>query len=286
MLKLKSKKLNRSLSGNVVVCGILVLVGAFFAFPLFYALLGSVKPYEEIFLFPPRLFVYNPTLENFRDFFALCAGSYMPFTRYLFNSVFISLVVTVLHVLLSSMAAYPLAKNDFVGKNALFKIVVTALLFTGQVVALPQYILMAEMKIINTYLAVIFPSLGAAMGLFLMKQFMEQIPSAMIEAPRIDGANEAQILFRVVMPNVRPAWLTLSIFTFQTIWNTSGQNVLFDEQLKMLPTMLNQIMNESTIVRMGASMASAIFLMIPPIVFFILSQSKVVKTMAFAGIKE
>ncbi|MHB1452597.1 MAG: carbohydrate ABC transporter permease [Saccharofermentanales bacterium] len=286
VLSRKRKQLNRSPIGNIFVYIVLMLVGAFLALPLIYALASAVKPYEEIFLFPPKFYAINPTLTNFRDLFNLCMNSLVPFSRYLFNSIMISVVVTVFHVLLASMAAYPLAKNEFVGKNVLFSIIIASLLFVPQVTFLPQYILMSKMHILNSYLAVIVPNLGTAMGLFLMKQFMEQIPISIIEAPRIDGASEMRILFRIIIPNVKPAWLTLSIFTFQGIWNAGGQNVLFDEQIKLLPTMLSQITSENAIARMGVGMAATVFLMIPPIIFFIVSQSKIITTMAFAGIKE
>lgn len=285
-LKLKKHLLNRSRFGNVMVYIVLILMGAFLALPLVYALVTSLKPYDEIFIFPPRFYVVRPTLDNFRDLFLLCSQSLMPFSRAIFNSVIVSLAVTVVHVLLSSMAAYPLAKNDFPGKNILFTIIVGSLLFVGQVTALPQYILMSKMGIINTLWAVVLPNIGSSMGLFLMKQFMEQIPSSIIEAPRIDGASELDIAFRIVFPNVKPAWLTLGLLIFQSAWNNSGATVLFDDATKLLPTVLSEITSENVLARAGVSMAATVFLMIPPIVFFIVSQSKVVKTMAFAGIKE
>ena len=184
------------------------------------------------------------------------------------------------------MAAYPLAKNDFPGKDFLFSVIVGSLLFVGQVTALPQYILMSKIGLINTLWAVILPNIGSAMGLFLMKQFMEQIPLSIIEAPRIDGATEFDIAFKIVFPNVKPAWLTLGLLIFQTAWNNTGATVLFDDSIKLLPTVLSEITTENALARMGVGMAATVFLMIPPIAFFIISQSKVVKTMAFAGIKE
>ena len=286
-MKIKLKRqLNRASFGNIMVYVVLALVGAFLALPLVYALASSIKPYEEIFVFPPKFYAVHPTLDNFRDLFALCSNSLVPFTRYLFNSVIVSLVVTVLHIFLASMAAYPLAKNDFVGRDTIFSIILASLLFVPQVTFLPQYIIMAKLHLLDTLGAVIVPNLGAALGLFLMKQFMEQIPTSIIEAPRIDGASEFKIVFRIVLPNVKPAWLTLGIFTFQTIWNGTGQNIIFSEQKKLLPAMLAQITSENQIARMGVGMAATVFLMIPPIIFFIISQSKVIKTMAFAGIKE
>ncbi len=286
-MKLKLKRqINRGAAGNIMVYVVLALVGAFLALPLVYAIASSIKPYEEIFVFPPKFYAVNPTLDNFRDLFYLCSNSLVPFTRYLFNSVLVSVVVTVGHIFLSSMAAYPLAKNSFVGKDTIFALILAALLFVPQVTFLPQYIIMAKLNLLDTIWAIIIPNLGSSLGLFLMKQFMEQIPTSIIEAPRIDGASEFQIAFKVVLPNVKPAWLTLGIFTFQGIWNNSAQNIIFSEQKKMLPAMLAQITSENQIARMGVGMAATVFLMIPPIVFFIISQSNVVKTMAFAGIKE
>ena len=285
-LKYRKNLLNRSRAGNVTVYLVLILVGAFLALPLVYALVTSLKPYEEIFIFPPRFYVVNPTTANFRDLFVLCSQSLMPFSRSVFNSVLVSVVVTVVHVALSSMVAYPLAKNDFPGKDFLFSVIVGSLLFVGQVTALPQYILMSKVGLINTLWAVILPNIGSAMGLFLMKQFMEQIPLSIIEAPRIDGATEFDIAFKIVFPNVKPAWLTLGLLIFQTACNNTGATVLFDDSIKLLPTVLSEITTENALARMGVGMAATVFLMIPPIVFFIVSQSKVVKTMAFAGIKE
>ena len=285
-LKYRKNLLNRSRAGNVAVYLVLILVGAFLALPLVYALVTSLKPYEEIFIFPPRFYVVNPTTANFRDLFVLCSQSLMPFSRSVFNSVLVSLVVTVAHVALSSMAAYPLAKNDFPGKDFLFSVIVGSLLFVGPVTALPQYILMSKIGLINTLWSVILPNIGSAMGLFLMKQFMEQIPLSIIEAPRIDGATEFDIAFKIVFPNVKPAWLTLGLLIFQTAWNNTGATVLFDDSIKLLPTVLSEITTENALARMGVGMAATVFLMIPPIAFFIISQSKVVKTMAFAGIKE
>ncbi len=285
-MKLKKNLLNRSRGGNFLVYLLLVLAGVFMALPLVYAIASSLKPFEEIFLFPPKLYVINPTLENFESLFTLSQDSEVPFTRYLFNSLFIAVASTVLQIIIASMAAYPLAKNDFPGKNAIFAVVVASLLFVSQVTSVPQYIIMAKMRMINSYWALILPALGSSMGLFLMKQFMEQIPISLIESARLDGASEFRIVFSLVFPNVKPAWLTLAIFTFQAVWNQTGTSFIFDENLKLLPTALNQITASNAMARMGVGMAATVILMLPPIVFFIISQSNVVKTMAFAGIKE
>ena len=285
-LKYRRSLMNRSRIGNILVWVLLIVAGLFMSVPLIYAVASSLKPFEEIYLFPPKLYVINPTLDNFKNLFSLSQDSVVPFSRYLFNSLFVAVCTTVLQIVFASMAAYPLAKGDFPGKDALFSVIVFSLMFVSQVTFLPQYIIMAKLKVLNTYFSLLLPAIGSSMGLFLMKQFMEQIPIAIIESARLDGASEFRIVFSLVFPNVKPAWLTLAIFTFQGMWNTSGSSYIFDEDLKLLPMALSQITASNSLSRMGVGMATTVILMIPPIVFFIISQSNVVKTMAFAGIKE
>ena len=285
-LKYRRSLMNRSRIGNILVWVLLIVAGLFMSVPLIYAVASSLKPFEEIYLFPPKLYVINPTLDNFKNLFSLSQDSVVPFSRYLFNNLFVAVCTTVLQIVFASMAAYPLAKGDFPGKDALFSVIVFSLMFVSQVTFLPQYIIMAKLKLLNTYFSLLLPAIGSSMGLFLMKQFMEQIPIAIIESARLDGASEFRIVFSLVFPNVKPAWLTLAIFTFQGMWNTSGSSYIFDEDLKLLPMALSQITASNSLSRMGVGMATTVILMIPPIVFFIISQSNVVKTMAFAGIKE
>lgn len=278
--------MNRSRLGNVMVWIVLIVAGLFMSVPLIYAVTASLKPFEEIFLFPPKLYVINPTWDNYTALFSLTGELTVPFSRYLFNSFFIAVATTVIQIIFASMAAYPLAKGDFPGKNIIFNVIVFSLMFVSQVTFMPQYILMAKLQLLNTWWSLLLPTVGSSMGLFLMKQFMEQIPYAIIESARLDGAGEGRIVFSLVFPNVKPAWLTLAIFTFQGMWNTTGSSYLFDEDIKLLPTALAQITQSNATARMGVGMATTVILMIPPILFFILSQSNVVKTMAFAGIKE
>ena len=285
-LKYRRSLMNRSRLGNVMVWIVLIVAGLFMSVPLIYAVTASLKPFEEIFLFPPKLYVINPTWDNYTALFSLTGELTVPFSRYLFNSFFIAVATTVIQIIFASMAAYPLAKGDFPGKNIIFNVIVFSLMFVSQVTFMPQYILMAKLQLLNTWWSLLLPTVGSSMGLFLMKQFMEQIPYAIIESARLDGAGEGRIVFSLVFPNVKPAWLTLAIFTFQGMWNTTGSAYLFDEDIKLLPTALAQITQSNATARMGVGMATTVILMIPPILFFILSQSNVVKTMAFAGIKE
>ena len=257
------------------------------ALPLVYAVVNAFKPFDELFIFPPRFYVVNPTWDNFTDLIVMCANSWVPFGKYLFNSIFTTVVTTAAMVVISAMCAYPLAKNRFPGRTGIFSTIVTALLFVPAVTFLPQYLVIAKLHMIDTYWALILPTLGTTLGVFLMKQFMEPLPNALIEAARIDGCSEFGILFRIVMPVVKPAWMTLIIFTFQGVWNnTSAGQFVFKETLRTLPIMLSQIVSSGTIARAGVGSAAAVVLMLPPIILFIIGQSSVVQTMASAGIKE
>lgn len=264
---------------------VLTVLGAFMALPVVYTVVQAFKPMEELFIFPPRFTVTNPTLKNFRMIGQLTDNLWVPFSRYIFNSVFVSIAGTAGNVFIASMAAYPLAKIDFPGRKLLFKMITVALLFTGGVLGLAQYIIMAKLHMINTYWALILPSVASTMGLFLMKQFMEGISDSLIEAARIDGMNEFQIFWKIVMPNVKPAWLTMIIFAFQGMWGMTGGNVIYKESLKMFPTALAQI-QAGGIARAGVAAAASLIMFIPPVVLFLVTQSSIMETMAHAGIKE
>lgn len=283
--RLTQRRINGSAGGTVFVTFILLLFGSFMILPFVYSVVQSLKPPEELFRFPPRFFVVNPTLKNFSQLFGLTNSLWVPFSRYVLNSVVISVVGTVGHVLIASMAAFPLAKVPFPGSKTIFNIVVWSLLFTGGVTALPQYIIIAKLGLVNSHWSLILPAVGGSMGLFLMKQFMEQIPGDIIDSARVDGANELVIWWRIVMPIIKPAWLTLIIFSFQGLWNNPGTNVLYQEELKTLPAMMSQI-SSSGLARIGAGAAASVLLMIPPIFTFLFTQSNVIETMAYSGIKD
>ena len=176
----EQRKINRKRGGDVGIFLILLIFGAFMALPFIYAILQSFKPLDEIFIFPPKFFVVNPTTENYTQLIRLASNSWVPFLRYLFNSVMVSIVATVGHVLLASMAAFPLAKLHFPGDKIVFSIIVTSLLFTADVLALPSYLVMAKLHLIDTYMALIFPAFGSSLGLFLMRQFMVGLPDSLI----------------------------------------------------------------------------------------------------------
>lgn len=281
----KLRRTKASVVGDISTYLLLALYAAFMSLPLIYAIVQSVKPYNELFIFPPRFFTKNPTLMNFRKLFDLTSTSWVPFSRYVFNTILNTVVGTVVHILSAAMCAYPLAKNKFPGKKVIFNLVVWSLLFTGGVTEIPVYLVMSTLGIVDTYFAYWLPEIAATMGVFLLKQNIAEIPDAMIEAARIDGAGDWKILWSIVMPSIKPAWLTLAIFSFQRNWNATASSYIYTETLKTLPTALSQITAAGSVARAGEAYAASVLMMIPPIIFFIFAQSSTVKTMAHAGIK-
>lgn len=240
---------------------------------------------EEIFAYPPKFYVVNPTLESYRLIWELSDSLWIPFSRYIFNSVFVTVAGVVISFSVGVIAAFPLAKYNFPGNRIISHLITLALLFTGPVTALPQYIIVATLGMIDTYWAFILPVAAGPLNLFLMKNFMVQISDSMLEAATIDGAGMFTVFHKVCLPLVRPAILTAIILSFQTLWNSTGGSYIFSEEMKTLPTMLTQI-SSSGIARTGVSAATSILMLIPSMIVFVLLQSKVVETMAYSGIKE
>lgn len=284
--KNQSKRFTRSKIGNVMYFSILFFAGLFSTLPLIYCVTTSFKPLDELLIFPPRLFlVQKPTIANYTALPDLISGLSIPISRYLFNSVFISVVGTVAHVIVSAMAAFVLAKSKIKYKNIIFMIIQLSLLFNVYTLSIPRYVIYSEMKMINTYWVYILPFIPSAMGVFLMKQYMEgYVPDALIEAAKIDGADWYQTFFRIIFPMVRPCVLTLTLFSFRDIWGTIPAGTIFSEQLKTMPTIMSTIASGG-LARTGSSMAASVIMMIPPIVVYFISQGSIRETMGSAGIK-
>ena len=281
----RSSKVNRSRLGTVVLFIILLIFACVMAFPMALIIANAFKPQDELWVFPPRLIPNNPTLENFRNMFTVMSSSQVPFVRYIFNTVLITAVGTVGHIILSSMCAFPLAKKEFPGRNVIFQTIVLALMFNATVTAIPNFLTMSWLHWINTYLALIVPAFGAPIGLYLMKQFIEQLPDSLLEAARIDGAGQWQSFWKIVMPNVKAAWLTLFLLSFQSLWGIGATSYIYKEELKTLPYALSQILS-SGICRAGVGAAVSVFMLIVPVFIFIFSQSNIIETMASSGMKE
>ncbi len=283
--KLRSNHLNRSIAGNGLLFFIMGVFGVLMALPLVMIINNALKPLDELFQYPPKLFVRNPTLENFTDLFIAMNSSWVPFSRYLLNTIIITAGGTVGHVILASLAAFPLSKHKFKGRDQLFNMVVLSMMFSWTVTQIPNYMIISWLGINNTYWALILPASAYGMGLYLMKQFIDQLPDSLMESARLDGANEWQVYLKIVMPNVKPAWLTLAIFQFQQMWGNTGSMFLRDEQLKPLQFALQQIAAGGT-ARAGASAAVTFIIAAIPIIFFLICQSNVLETMTTSGMKD
>lgn len=271
--------------GTIAIGLFLFILGLFMLLPIYLTVVMSVKPVEELFIFPPQMYTLRPTLDNFSDMFEALRSNRVPFSRYVFNSVAVTVSVTVLQCVFSAMAAFVLAKCRFPASKFINGLIVTSLLYQSNVIYIMQYIVMSEMGIIDTPLALIFPAVASPMGLFLMRQSISQIPDSMIEAAKVDGAGLFRICWQIVMPNQKPALMTLIIFAFQGAWNIQSGSMVFQEQYKTLPTVVSQAA-ASGLARAGVAMAAAVFMLIPPIIVFILAQKQVIETMAHSGIKD
>ncbi len=288
--KLRTRKhkvvLNRSAGGDAGITFILAILGVFMFLPMVYVVMQSLKPLDELFMFPPRFYVMNPTLKNFKDLFGLMNTSWVPFSRYIFNTVFTSVAGTTGNLFFSSLAAYALAKIKFPGANGMFTTIRTSLMFHSTVTTITSFIIMAALHWVDTYFAVIVPAFCTSLGLYLMKQFMEtNVSDAVLESARLDGASELKTFWVIAMPMVKPAWLTLIIYSFQGLWNAGASIYIHSEQLKSFNYAINQIV-AGGIRRSGASAASTVIMMLVPILVFVVTQSNIIETMGSSGMKD
>ena len=290
MAKLRTRKhkvvLSRSAGGDVGITVMLTLLGAFMVLPMIYVVMQSLKPLDELWMYPPRFYVMNPTFNNFKDLFGLMNTSWVPFSRYIFNTIFTSVCGTFGHLFVASMAAYALAKIKFPGGKAIFKTIQTSLMFHSTVTAITSFILMSAFKMVDTYWAIIIPAFGSTLGLYLMKQFMDSgVSDAVLESARLDGASELRTYWTIAMPMVKPAWLTLIVYSFQGLWNQGASIYIYSEQLKSFNYAIGQI-TAGGIKRAGASAAATVLMMAVPILVFVITQSNIIETMGTSGMKD
>ena len=278
--------LNRSAGGDAGITVILTLFGAFMFLPMYYVVIQALKPLDELFMFPPRFYVIKPTLKNFSDLFTLMGDSWVPFSRYIFNTVFITVCGTIGNLLFASMAAYSLAKLHFPGRNTIFQIIVMSLMFHSTVNQVTHFIILSAFGWVDTYLSIIVPSMATTIGLYLMKQFMEtSVPDTVLESARLDGASEFRTYLIIAMPMVKPAWLTLIIECFKGLWNAGASIYIHSEQLKTFNYAIGQIL-AGGIARSGAGAAATVVMMLVPIMVFVLNQSQIIETMGSSGMKD
>ena len=285
-MAMRKSKVSRSLSGDIILILFLILLASFMVLPVVYAISTSLKPNSELWLFPPRFIVRKPTLKNYTGLIEIMSTSWVPFSRYIFNTVFITVVGCVGHIIISSLCAYPISKYKFPGSQGFFNLVQASLMFSTAVTAIPAFIIMSKIHLVDSYGALILPAMGLPLGLFLMKQFMEQtVHPAVLESADIDGAGEMRKFFRIVMPMVRPAWLTLAIFSIQSLWTIGNTPYIYSEELKTLSYAMSQVA-AAGISRQGIGAAVSIVMFAVPLLFFIITQSNIVETMSASGMKD
>ncbi len=275
--------LNRSKGGDVGITIMLILLGALMFLPMWYLLIESVKPLGERNITPPLLYVIKPTAQNFIDLFSNINSTWVPISRYLFNTIIISVAATFGCLVFGSLTAYALSKIKFPGRVAMFKMIQWSLMISSTITGITNFFIFIWLGWLNTYWISIIPVWASTLGLYLMKQFIDaNISDEMIEAARIDGAGELRIYWQIVMPLVKPAWLTLLVTTFQQVWNAGASGYVWSEQLKTFNNAIATISGVSA----GASSAGSVVMMSVPIIIFIINQSQIVETMASSGMKD
>lgn len=281
---LKRAKKRKDVSGKAIAI-VLGIFGIISLLPLIYCFSTAFKPLDELFLYPPRFFAMKPTIKNFTDLMAVTANTTVPFSRYLFNTVIITVGYLFAMILVSTMACYPLSKHQFPGKNAMFKTITTAMMFVAAATAVPSYLIINYLHLPNTYFVYIIPGLANTTGVFLLKQFLDQVPNEIFEAGKIDGATEWQLYTKIAIPLMRNAQATIIILSFGGIWGESGTaaTYIYDEQLRTLGWFMGTI--GGGLARAGASAAAGLIMILPTIIMFVVQQSKVMDTMAHSGIK-
>lgn len=290
MARLRTRKhkvvLARSAGGDAGITVLLAILGFVMFLPMVYAISQSLKPLDELWMYPPKFLVSNPGLQNFKSLFSLMNISWVPFSRYIFNTVLTSVAGTFGHLFLASAAAYALAKIKFPGANLMFSTVQLSLMFNSTVTAITSFIIMSAFGWLDTYWAIIIPAWGSTLGLYLMKQFMDtNVPDTVLESARLDGAGEIRTYWTIAMPMVKPAWLTLIVYSFQGLWGQGASNYIYSEELKSFNYAIGQI-TAGGIARAGASAAAQVVMMLVPIIVFVITQSNIIETMGSSGMKD
>ena len=270
---------------------ILLPLAAFMLLPILFIFSHAFKPPDELFAYPPRFFVINPTAKNFSDLFSRFSKSGIPVTRYLFNSILITAVTVIASIVVSTTAAYALSKKRFKLKNVLFTVNTVALMFVPIAVTIPRFLIIERLNLIDNFWVHILPVLALPVGLFLLKQFMDGIPNEVVEAAQIDGASDVAIYWRIILPMIRPAIATIAILTFQATWNNADISTLYinSESLKTfafyLTTLTTTTTGANAVAGQGLAAAATLIMFLPNLIIFILLQSQVMNTMSHSGLK-
>ena len=287
--KLGGSRINpkRFSAGQIKFYLVLLPLAIFMIIPVVYVINQAFKPLGELFAFPPTIIAKNPTLDNFKDLFALSGNTGVPMSRYLLNSLIVTILTVLLNLVITITAAYAFSKKKFKGNKALFGLNQLALMFVPTAVAVPRYIVIVRMGLINSWWAHILPLVAMPVGLFLVKQFVDQIPDALIEAAVMDGAKDFTIIRKVIIPLTKPALATSVVLTFQQVWGAveASNNFITDDSMRTLAFYLNSIATNNTVAAQGMVAAASVILFLPTLVIFVCMQSQVMNTMSHSGIK-
>lgn len=267
---------------------ILVIMSSVMVLPLIYIFSQAFKPIDELFAYPPKFFVKNPSLSNFSNLIAMMGTSEVPIARYFFNSILSTGLTIVFSLTISAMAGYALAKKKFRAKDFVFDMNTMALMFVPTAVMIPRYLIISGMQLNTSFWVHVIPALAMPVGLFLVKQFMEQIPNELIEAAKIDGASELRIFFNIILPLSKSPLATVAILTFQSAWNATEASSLYlnDEALKNFAFYMSTLTTTGNdVVGQGMAAAATLIMFIPNLIIFIVMQKQVMDTMAHSGIK-
>lgn len=268
---------------------LMIVMSIFMLLPIVYIFNHAFKPYHELFVYPPAFFVQEPSLQNINELISVTSRSTVPMIRYLFNSVFISSMAVIFVTGVSAICAFPISKHKFPGAKIVFSTILLTLMFAPEVVQIPRYLVVSNLGIMNTYFGHLLPMMAMPIGVFLLKQFIDQIPDALLEAARIDGANEFVLFLRIVVPVCMPAIATVAILAFQNSWGNTETSALFmlDDEMKSFAFFLSTLTNNlaNNVSMQGAAAVASLIMFIPNLIVFIFLQGKVITTMAHSGIK-
>ncbi|WP_419182254.1 carbohydrate ABC transporter permease [Paenibacillus radicis (ex Xue et al. 2023)] len=285
----KRSRLRRLSTFEKVSAVLLIALSIFMLLPIVYILNHAFKPYQELFVYPPNIFVRHPSIQNFLELLAITKGTAIPVTRYMFNSIVVTGLGVFLITIVSAMCAYPISKHKFPGHKLLFATILLTLVFVPETVDIPRYLVVSKLGIMNTYFGHVLPLVAVPTGVFLMKQFIDQLPDELLDSAKMDGAREHTLFLRIVIPMIMPAIATIAIIAFQGAWTNTETSTLFmqDEEMKTFPFYIHTLTSgmANNVARQGAAAAAAMLLFLPNMIMFLMFQSKVIATMAHSGIK-
>ena len=290
MASIQGKKMNptRFHKSQLKFYAILIPMAIVMGLPIVYIFSQALKPLDELFIYPPKFFAQKPSLDNFKKLIESMLGSEVPIYRYFFNSILSTLLTVICTIFITAFAGYALSKKDFKAKGLIFEINTAALMFVGAAVKIPKYLVIYYSGLIDNFWVHIIPGLAMPVGLFLVKQFMDQIPDALIEAARIDGAKDFQIFMKVIMPLSKSSLATVVILTFQAAWNAIEASELYlnaDNMKTFAYYMTTLTTTGNDVVGIGQAAAATLIMFIPNLIIFIFMQKNVMSTMAHSGIK-